>query len=315
MHEGNAPRHLSESRVVVAGVIRNGEQVLASSIERLRSALSDAAEIHWVVIESDSSDSTADVLSGLRNSIQNFRFESLGDLRQTVAERTERLAICRNRYLEIINSTPALDQADFVVVADLDGINDLVDAAGLNSCWLRGGWDACFANQAGPYYDIWTLRHPDWCPGNSRSEFHFLNSHERASYRNLQASVFSRMIRVQADADWIPVRSAFGGLGIYRRSSLRNRRYSHLDEFGQVCCEHVPLNLDLSRDGGRLYINPMLINSGFNEHSRQVKLRPRLLRRAKLTTLDAIWKHLGSERHDLVLKLSTHLRETLTRRR
>ena len=123
------------------------------------------------------------------------------------------------------------------------------------------------------------------------------------------------MIRVEADADWIPVRSAFGGLGIYRRSSLQSRRYSHLDEFGRVCCEHVPLNLDLSRDGGRLYINPTLINSGFNEHSRQVKLRPRLLRRAKLAALDAVWRHLGSERHDRILKLSNRIRETLTRRR
>jgi glycosyltransferase involved in cell wall biosynthesis len=308
------PPELSASTVVVAGVIRDGESQLSATIRRLRSALETSAQLHWVVIESDSSDQTGLILNDLSKSIPNFRFECLGDLRHSIQERTERLAVCRNRYLEIIAEDPVLDEADYVVVADLDGINNLVDASAIASCWSRTDWDVCFANQAGPYYDIWTLRHPEWCPGNSRSELQFLNRHRRTSYRNLDASVYSRMIQIEPDSAWIQVTSAFGGLAVYRRSSLRGRNYSHLDDSQHVCCEHVPLNLSLSQAGGRLLINPALINSGWNEHSRQTKLRIRLARRAKLTLLDWVFKWLGEARHDWLLKQSTRVRSVVPSR-
>lgn len=306
------PPELNASTVVVAGVIRDGEDQLHAAIGRLQSALETSAQLHWVVIESDSSDRTSAVLNDLRKSVPNFRFECLGDLRHSIQERTERLAVCRNRYLEIIEEDPVLDNADYVVVADLDGINDLVDTSAMASCWTRTDWDVCFANQAGPYYDIWTLRHPEWCPGNSRSEFQFLNRHRRTSYRNLDASVYSRMIHVEPDSEWIPVTSAFGGLAVYRRSSLRGRHYSHLDDAQHVCCEHVPLNLSLSQAGGRLFINPALINSGWNEHSRQTKLRIRLARRAKLTLLDVTWRKLGPSAHTALLSSNAKIRSAVS---
>jgi hypothetical protein len=77
------------------------------------------------------------------------------------------------------------------------------------------------------------------------------------------------MITIPESADWIPVDSAFGGLGIYRRSILSGARYSGADEDGDGTCEHVPLNNQLRARGARIFINPRLINTTYTDNSRQ----------------------------------------------
>lgn len=123
----------SEQRILVAGLARNCGKSVQNDVLRLLAALKSCRELSWLVIESDSSDNTADALGSLSAKIPGFRSISLGTLREKMPLRTQRIAHCRNAYLEELNSNPLYAEIDYVVVADLDGINRLVTPEGFAS--------------------------------------------------------------------------------------------------------------------------------------------------------------------------------------
>jgi glycosyltransferase involved in cell wall biosynthesis len=145
------------SKVLILGTIRD----CASTIEPIRRILSeafdDAESIQWFVVESDSGDTTVETLEAIARQDPQFRFVSLGQLCAQVPQRTARIAQCRNRYLEEIRTNPEYQEIDYVVVADLDEVNLGLTRAAVRTCWHHTGWDMMWANQRGPYYDIWAL--------------------------------------------------------------------------------------------------------------------------------------------------------------
>jgi hypothetical protein len=74
------------------------------------------------------------------------------------------------------------------------------------------------------------------------------------------------MITIPEDSDWIEVDSAFGGFAIYRRSSLADTA-----AYEGVECEHVTFHDHIRRNGGRIFINPKLINGVESGHSEWVR--------------------------------------------
>lgn len=260
---------LSQRRILVASVTRNCERFIESDISNLYAALKSCRSLSWLVIESDSSDKTLDALQALSLKIPEFRFKSLGSLASSIPIRTARIAHCRNTYLDELESNPLYADVDYVVVADLDGVNNLITAEGFASCWIRDGWDVCTANQRGPYYDTWALRHPVWNPTDCWRQYDFLRSHGIQREVAAWASMYSRMITLPESADWVEVESAFGGLGVYRRNALSDIRYSGVDETGESICEHVWLNRQIRNKGCRIFINPRLINTAHTNQSHQ----------------------------------------------
>ena len=55
-----------------------------------------------------------------------FNYASLGDLSNDIPGRLERIAYCRNLCLEEMNSSNKYKKCQYVVVADLDGVNNLL---------------------------------------------------------------------------------------------------------------------------------------------------------------------------------------------
>jgi hypothetical protein len=235
--------------------------------------------LHYLVIESDSNDATPDLLARLQSELPGFRSISLGALAARHPLRADRIAVCRNRYLDELSQNPLYANVDYVLVADLDGVNRHLKAQALESCWrTTTPWDVCTANQRDAYYDVWALRHPVWCPIDCWQQYRELRplfGHEQA----LTLAVHSRMVRLEPTAEWIEVDSAFGGLAIYRREALLTSRYRGLDEKGREICEHVPLHADLRARGVRIFINPALINAHRTDRSASAGLRARLRRR------------------------------------
>jgi len=153
------------------------------------------------------------------------------------------------------------------VVADLDGVNNLVTSEGVDSCFTRSDWDVCTANQRAPYYG-----HLGPSPSSLEPK-RLLDAIRvplrKGCQRELAAwvSAYGKMITIPESADWIPVDSAFGGLAIYRRAILAGARYSGAGENGESVCEHVPLHKQLRARGARIFINPRLINTSYTENS------------------------------------------------
>lgn len=256
------------SSFLIVGLVRNCAQSVRSEVLRLEQAFAGAHNISWLFIESDSEDRTVEVLRELEKERSNFSYISLGSLRHKYPKRTERIAFCRNQYLDFIANDPSCGEVDYVVVADLDNVNTRITAAGVKSCWKRGDWDVCCANQDGPYYDIWALRHPLWSPNDCWEQAKQLQALGLSRFKSIFVSVYARMVYIPTNSDWIEVDSAFGGLAIYRKSVLGSVSYNGLGQSGEEICEHVSLHKMIRSGSGKIFINPALINAGVDEHAR-----------------------------------------------
>ena len=270
---------LSELNILVAGVARNCEKTIQRDVFRLSESLKGCKALLWLVIESDSFDKTPDELQSLQSTLADFRFLSLGTLQHAMPIRTERIAHCRNVYLDELKSNPLYAEVDYLVVADLDGVNDLVTAQGFASCWTRSDWDVCTANQRGPYYDIWALRHPLWSPNDCWRQYHFLLEHGARREDALWAAMYTKMFTISENEDWIEVDSAFGGLAVYRKEVVDGVVYEGLDDAGEGVCEHVSVNTQIRSRGQRIFINPKLINAAETDQAHQRMLTQQLKRR------------------------------------
>jgi len=85
-------------------------------------------------------------------------------------------------------------------------------------------------------------------------------------------------LRISPSANWIRTESSFGGLAIYKREVLNGARYSGTNKNGEIICEHVPFHSVINNNGGRIYINPMLINTRVTDHSLNSQQLARLKR-------------------------------------
>jgi hypothetical protein len=279
---------VSEKSILIAGLVRNCGAGLAAEVDRLGRSFAGFGRVRWLVVESDSSDDTRAVLQRLERSVPGFRAISLGDLRHELPLRTQRIARCRNEYLQQLETDPQYADVEYVVMADLDGINTMLTPEALASCWDRLGWAVCAANQRGPYYDIWALRHPLWSPVDCWAQNQFLLSVGVSPSEAFRSAVQSKMLVIAEDGPWIEVDSAFGGLAIYGRMALNGMRYAGLDEAGREVCEHVEFHRLLRERGHRIFINPRLLNAAYTEHTRRLLPSERLKKAARTGLRDLL---------------------------
>ena len=265
----------------VVGLTRNCENSISADVYRIREAIGNSKSIVWLIVESDSSDLTVSELEKLQSEITDFNYVTLGKLSGSMPKRTDRISHCRNYYAEQIRTNKLFSAIDYVIIADLDGINTLINRAAFESCWKRKDWDMCSANQKGPYYDIWALRHKDWCAEDCWAQCKFLNNYRLDYHKNVNASVYSKMITIPQDSDWIEVDSAFGGFAIYKKSAFDSCEYIGINEAGDEYCEHTHFHKKLKDKGAKLFINPQLINAGYTAHTVHLLAKNRIKEKIK----------------------------------
>lgn len=272
-------QEINQISIAIVGVVRNCENKITDDIKNLQNSTKSFQSVKWLLIESDSDDNTVSSLKLLKSKIANFNFISLGKLKDKLKKRTERIAYCRNKYVEEINNNLNYKDLDYVFVSDFDGTNKLINEEAILSCFLSPiNWDACTANQKGPYYDIWALRHSILGPNDCYEEYSFYRSCGLSEERSKNLAIYSKMITISQSSDWIEVDSAFGGLGIYKKSLFVENEYRGLSCQGDEICEHVYFHRLLRSKGANIYINPRLINTDINEHSLQTTFRFKLFR-------------------------------------
>ena len=253
----------SDHKFVIGGTIRNGGQQLKDDVLYIQNALIHIPNKHWFVVESDSTDNTSEVLRELEEIVDNFSYVSLGNLSKRIPERTQRIAHCRNLYLNEFETTSTYAGADFLIAADLDGVNSCITQSAFDSCWQNSNWDVVTANQWNAYYDIFALRHPLWSPNDCWEMQHYLANEK--FYDEVDAkfiAVYSRMANIPESNPWIEVDSAFGGLAIYKMPLIKGLRYvGGLTKSGYDICEHIGFHQQIQERGGHIFINPQLINA------------------------------------------------------
>lgn len=255
-------------RFLVCGLVRDKQHSISREISRLFRSLKGFRDVQFYLIESDSRDCTLGELEKIRNSNMKFDFVSLGFISTSIPDRVERIRYCRNKYVEYIRENS--DNFDYVLVADLDGINRKFSRRALESSFTASvNWDKCAANQIGGYYDIYALRAKDWCESDYQREIEEKSKefNSRQIFQLRTELIYDRMRRISKGSPWIPVNSAFGGLAIYKVGMFLRADYTPIVASDPRQCEHVDFNLKLKRMGYHLFINPALINSYWNTYN------------------------------------------------
>ena len=266
--------NLESFEVLIVGLVRNCEASLESEVKILRASFKAFKKVSFFLVESDSTDGSLEALRELAIRIPNFKFLSLGNLRQSISDRIERIAHCRNVYLDYVRTTS--DKFDYIVVADLDGVNNLLTREKVATCWKFDGWSACTANQIGPYYDIYALRAPGWSEMDCWNEARSLYASGMNPVKTWVKAIRDKQRIIPESEDWIEVTSAFGGLAIYKREAFLEGNYQTFSDDELNVSEHVPFNLKLVASGHRIFINPKMTNFSLNEHNDFSRLSRRL---------------------------------------
>jgi hypothetical protein len=223
----------------VAGLARNIGTRLCDSLDRIEELRKGAPDLRWVIYTNDNDDDTLDILKDYKTEHDIIIEETLknkfhGSIE--CADRYRDMAYYRNHYLKYIAGT------DYTIVMDLDtdgfsydGLahsiwhmeHDIIDCIGSNSLLYRE-YEGTVQRL---YYDTLAYRRPF-------REFGSPHDGEELNLMN-----FNR------GEDLVKTQSCFGGLALYRTSSLA--RYEYLSDD----CDHVTINRHLDK----VYMNPSQI--------------------------------------------------------
>jgi hypothetical protein len=152
-----------DRKLLLVGVISNVSKTIEKELRIVLKSLSSFDDITIFLVESDSNDETVQILKNIQSTTQNFSFVSKGKLSKILPNRIERIAFCRNVYVDFIRNNYKKYLWGHVAVADLDGMNFKINKKGIDSCFkVNKKWDGLMANQPYGYYDIYALRASGW---------------------------------------------------------------------------------------------------------------------------------------------------------
>jgi hypothetical protein len=272
-------------RILVVGTVSNVGAVIRDELKRVLTALDRLADVAVFLVESDSSDDSIQELSVIQEKDSRVSFVPLGNLKSKIPHRIERIRFCRNQYVEFIRTRYQKESWDFVVVVDLDGMNNKVTEEGFRSTIENPTkWSACFANQTKGYYDLYALRCEGWVDGDVFSELRTLKNDfpleqigsckfiewlQQFNHfdRLREKAIYSKMRRIRPKDSWVKVESAFGGLGVYRTEVFLKYNYDFQNLDSEVYSEHIDLHYQCNRDQLELFINPLMVNSNWNVYN------------------------------------------------
>ena len=252
--------------ILVTGIARDVAKILPKEIIRIEKKMNNIFElVNFLVIESDSKDNTKKVLEDIKNKRNNFNYKSLGITESTLPNRIQRLAFCRNTYVKEIRENKLYNNIDFVALVDFDIKNNRLRLNELKKLISEHNWSAIFANQTGLYYDIYALRKKGWVENDCFTEY-MQFSMSMSSQDAKELAIWSKMRKIRKNSPLIPVDSAFGGLGIYRKNIFMKFDYSLSPEQLHES-EHVSLHKKITDSNGLLFIAPNMTNFSWGTHN------------------------------------------------
>ncbi len=215
---------LSE-KILICGIAKNvglKGQIAIDSIEELGNYFSDYKVI---IYENNSTDITKLLFSRWReiNDHVQFLSEDLSDTEiaketeMNLCSRLEVIARARNIVLKEAMKSH-YNEYKYILMADLD-LGFVWDIQSILATIISPEleWDAVFANGN---YDLLAFRDQNFPIGHELLGIDFF------SYLKEQREKMNQVAYFRKDQPWIPVYSAFGGIGIYKREALKGCRYS-----------------------------------------------------------------------------------------
>lgn len=224
--------------VVFAGISKNIPIPQINAVVRKLTALGRSSAFggnyHIIIYDNDSPKAQKDAWRRALRTHGTF----VSEKGFRVGPRTRRMAMARNRLLDIVSESPYANY-DYLWIQDLDGVcggaHD--DTLGYSPAVFKevlrraDEWDVVSFRYE-PYWDLWAFRHESLLPHNMYGSRKKQNPQDKGAIDKYIKSIdpIGPMIKVQ---------SAFMMTAIHKMAIVKTSRYSHIDENGDADCEHV----------------------------------------------------------------------------
>ena len=210
--------------VLICGIVKNCDKRLNLNLIHAIKTGEIFKDYRIVIYENNSTDNTKQILNNFKsNSKFIIKSENIDLKNKTNFDlwaytkitgsdhpcRIELISNARNKVIDIIN-TSEFNNFSYVIWIDMDSngwdINGIV-----NSFLNKEAWDVVYANTPQKYYDIYALRDERFCFGPE-----------------IIGELFWTQLpqfKINPNNNLIPVYSAFGGLGIYKKEIFKDHRF------------------------------------------------------------------------------------------
>ncbi len=250
---------IQKYKVIMLGCCKDVANYLHKNLMILELLGNQFLDYRMIIYENDSSDMTRQILMEFNHPKFEFIFEN--DVK--IKERTDRLAYIRNILLNRFHQLQETFQADYMIMIDLDDrifsgkiINSISTCFGFDV----NKWDVLTGNQTKIYYDVYALRIPNIIEHDFLQEiFKIKKKTSDKRRKKIIHRVLNRYNHPPMPPSYlVPVTSAFGAIGIYKISCLKNATYVGMK--GKIpICEHVPFHKTICDEGGKIFINSRLL--------------------------------------------------------
>lgn len=252
--------------IVICALARDCADSLIANIPRIESLRKHFLYSEVIVIENDSKDNTKEVLVEWQNNFTGVNLISEDYDTETFLQknssnpnpgtsiyRIQKMAAYRNMYMDWIAQRNR--QFDYVMMIDIDVADFSIQGIMDSLANAPKDWAGIFANGYTNtnlfgtrvyrvYHDLYALliKKPAGLPFITFPQM-FRNSKE----------INGKM----AKTPYLPVISAFGGLGIYKYDLVFNLKYKCIenkDHSIEAVCEHIPFNMEVCSNAAQNYI-------------------------------------------------------------
>jgi hypothetical protein len=237
-----------EYSVFFCGISKNCAATMQKNLDFLSDFLNNSTfHSYGVFVDSDSTDGTKSLLKKFSSDLQNVIYEDLDNLEETFSNRIERIKISRNRCLEIVSNMTRKKKFIYIPI-DLD--LDLFKYTTVQSfedliiyCINKNVPNGIFPFSEPYYYDIFALRGSNWVNINSQ---YWVQKFKK--FIKIGSFVFNYLFifRHQISSSEYKlknskIRSAFGGIGIYKFNDGLNY-YKLSKKNPETVSEHIKFN-------------------------------------------------------------------------
>lgn len=265
-----------KNTAVFVGMVRNSEDFLPKVLANLDCAAALFKDVAFIFFENDSQDKTKEMLAEWCRDKPKAFVKSIDGLSEKIKTRTVRLARLRNLAIAEVKQHHA--RTDYLFLIDCDDANSRswnLEALTHALIFLSEKKEraAVFGNSMPDYYDYWALRHPKLRPDDvwesALDDVALRGLSEDAAFKR---HYLDKVFNIPETAEPIEVASAFGGLGIYKISSVLKNKAAYVGfkekqtiqgPIGLSVCEHVSFHAGFLANEDKLFIFPSLVN-GFH---------------------------------------------------
>ena len=242
---------ISLNEVLFVGMSKNCISTLKDNIIFLKEFQKQTnLQMKIAVIDSDSDDGTKSYCKELLDSKKLDYFIEVDSLEQKYNSRIQRLAICRNKALEVVDKCIVENLIYIPMDMDINLFKYMTTEQlekTINFLINEESIEGLFPFSIPFYYDIFALRKKGWVNENNLLIARKLkDKYKLFSFIFNYYFIFRKQLSpTKFDEKLIPVESAFGGIGMYKidKKNIKNLKYSYDEEAVNYVTEHLSFNL------------------------------------------------------------------------